>query len=71
MGMLHDGQVHHLALILAVPGVFGVDRHAGITQHCFGPGGGDRYKHAGLPFNGIADVVQLAVVLLVIHFQIG
>ena len=68
-GPVHDGQHGLLADEGSISGVFGVHSHAGITEHGFRAGGGDGYL-AGTVGQGIADVVELAVLFLVLHFQV-
>ena len=72
----HDGQCasddrqHRLAPHqVAIARVLGVHRHAGVAQHRLGPGSGYRNVLVS-PSLGIANVVQLAVQLLVLHLQV-
>ena len=69
-GPVHDGQHGLLAHEGGVAGVFGVHGHAGVAQHGLGTGGGHGYPAAAVG-QGVADVVELAVLLLVFHLQVG
>ena len=78
-GPVHDGQEGLLAHVGGVAGVFGMDGHAGVAEHGLRAGGGDgdvapifalRERENGVG-QGIADVVELAVLFLVFHFQVG
>ncbi len=50
--------------------VLGVDRHRGVSQQGLGPGGGHG-EVAVARGQGIADIIEVAVVGVVLHLQIG
>ena len=50
--------------------VFGVDRHRGVAQQGLGPGGGHG-EVAVARGQGIADIIEVAVVGVVLHLQVG
>ena len=50
--------------------VLGVDRHRGVAQQGLGPGGGHG-EVAVARGQGIADIIEVAVVGVVLHLQIG
>src|SRR5690606_38430263 len=61
---------HHVAADeVLVAGVFRVHRDRGVAQHRFGPGGGHG-DVAVAAQQRVADVVQLAVPLFVLHFDV-
>ena len=68
---VHDGQDRVLSDDLTVSFVLGVDGHTGVAQHGLRPGGGDGDERLGVVFQGIADVVELAVNVLVVNFQVA
>ena len=84
-GPVHDGQQGILAHQVGIARVFGVHRHPGIAQHGLGASGGHGYiapifahtptLYPGVRRNGVgqgvADVIELAVLFLVFHLQVG
>ena len=63
-------QQHLLADQVAVAGVFGVHSHAAVAQHRFRPGSRDHDMGAVLPLDRVAEVPELAVDLVLLHFQV-
>ena len=57
----HDGQDRELADEIPVAFVIGMDRHRGVAQHGFQPGGRDRDRPPLPVFDGIGDVPELAL----------
>ena len=68
--LVEDGQNHLFAHQVRIARVIGVDRHAGIAQHGFGARGGHHHALAAVRA-GIADVPQMAGLLLILHLGIG
>ncbi len=67
---LHQRQDDGVRGQIFVAFVFGMDGHGGVAQHGFRPGGG--HHDAALALGeGIANLVEMAVQLLVFHFQVG
>ena len=69
--LVHQGQDALLAHNVPVTAVLGVDRHAGVAQHGLRPGGGHGHIAALLPGDGVADVPQVAGLLLVLHLRVA
>ena len=69
-GPAGERQLDADALQVAVAFVVGVHRHAGIAEHGLGPGGGHHHM-AGTVGIGIADVVELALGVLVLDLVVG
>ena len=67
----NDGQHGHLANLVPIPAIVRVHGDAGIAQHGFGPRGSDGYVVIRVFSQGIADVIELAIPFLVVHFQVG
>ena len=65
-----QGQLHLLAQDGGVALVLGMHRHAGVAQQRLGARGGDHQMAAAIGV-GIADVPELALLLLVFHFEVG
>ena len=63
----HQGQNAGLAHDVLIPLVVGVDGHAGVAQHGLRPGSGHDHIAALLPLDGVADVPQVAGLVLVFH----
>ena len=70
-GAVHYGQDDAAAADAVVAGILGVDRNAGVAKHSFGAGGGDGDGLGGVVLEGIADVVQVAVDILIVDFKVG
>ena len=69
-GAPQDRQAQGGAVEFFVALVFGIDRHRGVAQEGFGAGGG----HGKVPFavgQGVPDVVEVAVMGVVLHFEVG
>ncbi len=61
-------QLHVPADQVGVPGVVGMHRHRGVTQHRLGPGGRD---HDGVVTVPVPDRDQFAVLVAVVHLDVG
>ena len=68
-GPLHERQGHLVGLEIGVARVLRVDGHRRVAQHGFGAGGGHHDAAFG-PDERIANVVEVAVHVLVLHLQI-
>ncbi len=67
---IHQRQHDHLAVQMPVALVAGVHRDGGITQHGLRTRSRDDDVFAGQSHNGVANLVELALRLLVHHFQV-
>ena len=68
---VHDGQDGLPAPYAVVARVVGVDGHCGVAQHGLRPGGGHGHPGGRVAGQRVADVIELAVDVLVIDFQVG
>ncbi len=64
----HQGQAHGFAHEVAESLVLGMNRHRGVPEHGLRTGGG--HYNLAAPGQGIGDVVDAALLLLVLHFQV-
>ena len=65
-----SGRITAVAAQVPVALVLGVHGHGRVAQHGLGPGGGDG-DAAGAVREGVADVVEVAVDLLVLDLEVG
>ena len=67
---VHDGQDACLAHQVLEPLVLRVHRHAGVAHHGLRPGGGHHQIPAAVG-QGVADIPQVAGLVLVLHLRVG
>ena len=67
---IHQRQQRTLAVQMGVALVFFIHGDGGVAQHRLGPRGGDRNELIG-PDHWIANLPQLALHFLVLHFEVG
>ena len=67
----HDGERGPAAQQMLVAGVFGIYGYSCVAQHGLRAGGGYSYMRPGVLFQRVSDVIKGAVLLLVVHFQVG
>ena len=67
---VHQRQDHGFGSQIRVAFIFRVNGHGGVAQHGFRTGGGHDHR-SGAVGKGIADVVEVAVQVFVLHLQVG
>ena len=68
--LVQQGQDHVAAVEMGVAGIFRIHRHGSIAQHGFRPGGGQLQHLPGLLYR-VEQVIELALLLLVLHLGVG
>ena len=68
---VREGELQHLSDEVLVALIVGIYRHSRISQHGLRAGGGDLHKAALLPHDGVVDVPEEAVLLLMDHLRVG